>query len=295
LSDVEEVVPLVRPTPHPVMPGASWWRVGALTAVIAWLYFSVLLRLAQQWWHDPNFSHGFLVPLFSLYVVWRNRARIARESPDPTWWGLPIVFLAIFLLLAGTMGSELFLARSSLLILIVGLVVLFRGWRYFRVVLFPWLFLFLMIPIPEIIFNQITFPLQILASKIAAGLLPLAGVPVFREGNIIRLPTMPLEVAEACSGIRSLLSLTTIAIIYGYFQETSNWRRMVLAVASIPIAILANSFRIFGTGLLVQYWSPEVAEGFFHSLSGMFIFLFSLALLVGFHRILCLPDRRVPA
>jgi len=295
LSDVEEVVPLVRPTPHPVMPGASWWRVGALTAVIAWLYFSVLLRLAQQWWHDPNFSHGFLVPVFSLYVVWRNRARIARESPDPTWWGLPIVFLAIFLLLAGTMGSELFLARSSLLILIVGLIVLFRGWRYFRLVLFPWLFLFLMIPIPEIIFNQITFPLQILASKIAAGLLPLAGVPVFREGNIIRLPTMPLEVAEACSGIRSLLSLTTIAIIYGYFQETSNWRRMVLAVASIPIAILANSFRIFGTGLLVQYWSPEVAEGFFHSLSGMFIFLFSLALLVGFHRILCLPDRRVPA
>ena len=152
-----------------------------------------------------------------------------------------------------------------------------------------------MIPIPEIVFNQITFPLQILASKIAAVLLPLAGVPVFREGNIIRLPTMPLEVAEACSGIRSLLSLTTIAIIYGYFQETSNWRRMVLAVASIPIAILANSFRIFGTGLLVQYWSPEVAEGFFHSLSGMFIFLFSLALLVGFHRILCLPDRRVPA
>jgi len=294
LSDVEEVA-LVRPTPHPAMPGANWWRFATLTAVIAWLYFSVLLRLAQQWWHDPNFSHGFLVPVFSLYVVWRNRARIARESPDPTWWGLPIVFLAIFLLLAGTMGSELFLARSSLLILIVGLVVLFRGWRYFRVVLFPWLFLFLMIPIPEIIFNQITFPLQILASKIAAGLLPLAGVPVFREGNIIRLPTMPLEVAEACSGIRSLLSLTTIAIIYGYFQETSNWRRMVLAVASIPIAILANSFRIFGTGLLVQYWSPEVAEGFFHSLSGMFIFLFSLALLVGFHRILCLPDRRVPA
>jgi len=295
LSDVEEVVPLVRPTPHPVMPGASWWRVGALTAVIAWLYFSVLLRLAQQWWHDPNFSHGFLVPVFSLYVVWRNRARITRESPDPTWWGLPIVFLAIFLLLAGTMGSELFLARSSLLILIVGLIVLFRGWRYFRLVLFPWLFLFLMIPIPEIIFNQITFPLQILASKIAAGLLPLAGVPVFREGNIIRLPTMPLEVAEACSGIRSLLSLTTIAVIYGYFQESSNWRCVVLAVASIPIAILANSFRIFGTGLLVQYWSPEVAEGFFHSLSGMFIFLFSLVLLVACHRMLCFPDRRVPA
>ena len=235
------------------------------------------------------------MPVFSLFVLWRKRSQLLKLCPNASWWGLPILLIALLCLVAGVLGSELFLARVSLLLLIGGLTVFFCGWRHFKAVLFPWLFLFLMIPIPEIVFNQITFPLQLLASKIAAVLLPFAGVPVFREGNIIRLPTMPLEVAEACSGIRSLLSLTTIAIIYGYFQDTSNWRRLVLTIASIPIAILANSFRIFGTGLLVQYWSPDVAEGFFHSLSGMFIFLFSLALLIACHRILCLRDRRATA
>jgi exosortase len=279
--------------PAPEIRSALWWQLAVLAILIGALYFSILLRLAAQWWQDPNFSHGFLVPLFSLFVLWKERSRLVRECPHPSWWGLPILLFAILVLLAGVLGSELFLARSSLLVLIAGLVVFFLGWRYFRLVLFPWVFLFLMIPIPAIVFNQITFPLQILASKIAAWLLPLAGVPVLREGNIIHLPTMPLEVAEACSGIRSLLSLTTLAIIYGYVRETGTLKRVVLTVASVPIAILANSFRIFGTGVLVQYWSAEIAEGFFHSLSGMFIFLFSLALLVGFHHTLRVFDRKV--
>jgi exosortase len=156
----------------------------------------------------------------------------------------------------------------------------------FSGVVFPWAFLILMIPIPAIIFNQITFPLQILASKVAAVLLPLAGVPVLREGNIINLPAMPLAVAEACSGIRSLMSLITLAIIYGYLMETRIWVRIVLALASIPIAVAANSFRIVGTGLVVQYWDPERAEGFFHVFSGWLIFLLSLLLLIGLHQLL---------
>jgi exosortase len=293
LTRVVQVAPIARQLPAPVMRRGLWWQLAVLAILIGGLYFSILLRLAAQWWHDPNFSHGFLVPLFSLFVLWKERSRLVRECPSPSWWGLPILLFAILVLLAGVLGSELFLARTSLLLLIAGLIVFFLGWRYFQLVLFPWVFLFLMIPIPAIVFNQITFPLQILASKIAAWLLPLAGVPVFREGNIIHLPTMPLEVAEACSGIRSLLSLTTLAIIYGYVRETGTLRRVVLTVASVPIAILANSFRIFGTGVLVQYWSADKAEGFFHSLSGMFIFLFSLALLVGFHHTLRLFDRQV--
>ncbi len=175
-----------------------------------------------------------------------------------------IVVFALAVLLAGVLGAELFLSRISLLLLIAGLVVFFRGWHSFRPFFFPWAFLFLMIPIPEIVFGQITFPLQILASKVAALLLPLLGVPVLREGNIINLPAMPLEVVEACSGIRSLLSLVTLAIIYGYLVETRTWARVTLALASIPIAVAANSLRIVGTGLLVQYWDPDKAEGFFH-------------------------------
>lgn len=254
--------------------------------LVGWLYFSILLRLVAQWWHDPNFSHGFLVPLFSLFVLWQNRSRLERLPPRPSWWGVLLVVLALCMLVIGVLGAELFLSRASLLLLIAGLVVYFQGWPCFRAALFPWAFLFLMIPIPAILFNEITFPLQILASKVAAGLLPPLGVPVLREGNIITLPAMALEVAEACSGIRSLLSLATLAIIYGYLLESRNWIRVLLAVSALPIAVAANSLRIVGTGLLVQYWDPERAQGFFHLFSGWIIFVVSLAMLFLLHQLL---------
>jgi len=152
-----------------------------------------------------------------------------------------------------------------------------------------------MVPIPNLIFNQITFPLQLLASKVASVLLPLARVPVLREGNVINLPAMPLEVAEACSGIRSLMSLATLSIIYGALMEQRKVIRVVLALASIPIAVAANSLRIVGTGLLVQYWDPEKAEGFFHAFSGWLIFVVSLLMLFLLHRILIRFTGKGPA
>ena len=199
-----------------------------------------------------------------------------------------ITALGLLVLVVGVLGAELFLSRFSLLVVIAGLVIFFRGWEFFRAILFPWALLLLMIPIPAIIFNQITFPLQILASKAAAFALPLAGVPVLREGNVINLPAMPLEVAQACSGIRSLLSLGTLAIIYGYLMESRNSVRTLLALASIPIAVVANSLRIIGTGLLVQYWDPDKAEGFFHAFSGWLIFVVSLGMLFLLHHLLLL-------
>jgi exosortase len=266
--------------------GDGWWRGAVLVLLTGWLYFHVILHLASQWWKDPNFSHGFFVPLFSLFLIWQDRERLSRMRAVPSFWGLPILVLAVAVLLLGVSGAELFLSRFSLLLVIAGLVIFFQGWDFFRAVLFPWAFLLLMIPLPAIIFNQITFPLQLLASKVAAAVLPLAGVPVLREGNIINLPAMPLEVAEACSGIRSLLSLATLAIIYGYLMEKRVWVRVVLALASIPIAVAANSFRIVGTGLLVQYWDPDKAQGFFHEFSGWLVFVVSLLMLYLVHKIL---------
>ena len=262
------------------------WQAALLVVLIGWLYSSILYHLIGQWWRDPNFSHGVFVPLFSSFVLWRDRSRLASLSVAPSAWGLPILVGALFVLTVGVMGAELFLSRVSLLLLIAGLVIFFLGWNYFRAVKFPWAFLVLMIPIPAIIFNQITFPLQLLASKVAALVLPLLGVPLLREGNVINLPAMALEVAEACSGIRSLLSLTTLAIIYGYLAEPRNSIRVWLALASLPIAVAANSFRIVGTGLLVQYWDPEKAEGFFHLFSGWLIFVISLLMLFLFHRVI---------
>jgi exosortase len=254
--------------------------------VLAWLYAPVLSHLVGQWVHDPNYSHGFFVPAFSLFVIWNERDRLRKLPFEPSWSGLLVLALGLVVLAAGILGAELFFSRVSLLLSIAGLLVLTCGWNYFRAVFFPWLFLLFMIPIPTIVFNEITFPLQLLASRAAAYALPLLGVPVLREGNIIQLPAMALEVAEACSGIRSLMSLATLAIIYGYLMEPRTALRVILALASVPIAVLANSLRIVGTGLLVQYWDPDKAQGFFHAFSGWLIFVVSLILLFLLHRAL---------
>jgi exosortase len=272
--------------PQPALSHDWRWQRLLLLGLVGCLYGAILFHLARQWSNDANFSHGFFVPIFSLFVLWQDRARLARQPDKPSNWGLLIILAALSVLVLGVLGAELFLSRISLLLLLAGLVIFLRGWPMFRAVLFPWAFLILMIPVPAIIFGEITFPLQILASKVAAMLLPLLGVPVLREGNVIHLPAMSLEVAEACSGIRSLISLTTLAIIYGYLVETRTWVRVALALASIPIAVAANSLRIVGTGLLVQYWDPEKAEGFFHTFSGWLIFVVSLAMLFLLHRLL---------
>jgi exosortase len=267
------------------------WQTAILLALAGWLYAPILLRLVQQWWSDPNFSHGFFVPAFAGFVVWQDRSQLASIRPTPSSWGLVVILLSLCTLILGVFGAELFLSRASVLMLAAGMVLFFLGWEFLRALLFPLLFLVLMVPIPAIVFSQITFPLQILASKLSATVLPFFGVPVFREGNVINLPAMPLEVAEACSGIRSLLSLTTLAIMYGYLLEKRVAIRVVLALASVPIAVAANGLRIVGTGLLVQYWDPEKAEGFFHAFSGWLIFVVSLLMLFALHRALNLFRR----
>ena len=265
----------------------SWpplWQIIALGGLLLWLYLPTLKHLVGQWWHDPNFSHGFFVPLFAAYVIWQERTRLARVRFQPSWFGALLLGFGLCVLILGQMGAEIFLSRVSLLIVLAGLVVLFLGWSFFRAVLFPWAFLLLMIPIPAIVFNQITFPLQLLASKVASTMLPWFGVPVLREGNVIILPAMSLEVADACSGIRSLMSLATISVIYGYLMERKTAVRVLLALASLPIAVAANSLRVVGTGLLVQYWDPDKAQGFFHEFQGWLMFVASLLMLYLLHR-----------
>lgn len=263
------------------LPSALVWQVGIIGAIILWLYGSILVHLCLQWWNDPNFSHGFFVPLFSVFILWRKRAHLARIPLRPSWLGFPVLTAGLCALIVGQLGAELFLSRFSLLIVLAGVSLLLFGWNLFKAVLFPWAVLVLMIPLPVIVFNQITFPLQLLASRVASSVLPFLGVPVFREGNVINLPLLTLEVAEACSGIRSLISLITLAVIYGYLTEKRPWMRTLLVIASVPIAILANSLRIIGTGLLVQYWDPDKAQGYFHASWGWIIFGISLLMLYG--------------
>lgn len=269
------------------------WGSVVLGALIAAIYYRVLGKLVTDWWEIPDFSHGFLVPIFAFYMVWMKKKSLQETKIVPSWNGVFVVALGLVVLVLGVYGAELFLSRVSLVILLSGLVLCFGGWQLLTELRFVLLVLLLAIPIPSIIFNEITLPLQILASKSASNLLPLFGVPVLREGNVIELPAMKLEVAEACSGIRSLMSLFTLAVFYGYFLEKSLLRRAILAVASIPIAIAANAVRILGTGLCVQYWDPDKALGFFHEFSGWVMFLVSLGCLFIVHRAMNLfPVRR---
>jgi exosortase len=282
LLQVEQ--PVARPKLAAEPAWLPVWQIALLVALLFWLYLPTLTHLVGQWWNDPNFSHGFFVPLFAGFVIWQERSKLAAVKPHPSWSGLFVLSLGLCVLVLGQMGAELFLSRFSLLIVLAGLIVLFLGWSFFRAVFFPWAFLVLMIPIPAIVFNQITFPLQLLASKVASTTLPWLGVPVLREGNVIILPAMALEVADACSGIRSLMSLATLAVIYGYLMESKTWLRVVLALASLPIAVAANSLRVVGTGLLVQYWDPDKAQGFFHEFQGWLMFVASLIMLYLLHK-----------
>jgi exosortase len=188
-------------------------------------------------------------------------------------------------LLLGVLGAENFLSRISLLTLAAGLLIQFRGWAFFRQVLLPWAVLFLMIPLPSIILNEISMPLQLLASRLGSSLIALVGVPVVREGNVIQLPSLTLDVAEACSGLRSLVTLVTIGVIYGYVYEPRAVQRLFLILSAFPIAIAANAFRIMIAGLLGEFWNPDKVEGFLHTFSGVVVFALSLALLMLLHSV----------
>lgn len=267
----------------------GWMTIGAL---VVGVYWHVLSKLINAWLEIPDYSHGLLIPIFAAYLIWAKRERLQKAIIKPTWIGIAVVVLALVLLLLGEVGAELFLSRVSLIVLFAGLILTFAGKQVLRELRFVLLVLLLAVPIPAIVFNQIALPLESLASKLASVLLHTMGVPALRLGNLIVLPDMRLEVAEACSGIRSLVSLFTLAIFYGYFFEKTLARRCVLALVSIPIAIAANAIRIFGTGMCVQYWDADKALGFFHQFSGLVMFLVSVGCLSVFHYfMLLIPSR----
>ena len=261
------------------------------------LYRDVLVKLGRDWTNDDNYSHGWLIVPIALYFVYERWGRLTAAPYKPSLLGLGVVILSVITLAAGELGAELFLTRISILGVIGGSILFVLGWAHLRILFLPVAFLLLMIPIPAIIFNQIAFPLQLLASRFGETTLAALQIPVLREGNVITLANTQLEVAEACSGIRSLISLLTLGIVYGYFMHPSAWVRTALALATIPVAIVANGFRVAGTGIAAHYYGPEAAEGFFHTFSGWLVFLAAFAMLFVMHRVIAWwapPPPRTP-
>jgi exosortase len=256
-------------------------RWPALLVVLAgaWLYSDVIAGLVNDWAHDDNYSHGFLIVPIAGYFVWERREQLRRAASRPTVAGFVVLIGGLAMLVAGILGAEFFLSRLSILAVTAGIVLCLGGWAWLQILAFPVLFLLLMIPIPAIVFNQIAFPLQLFASRFGTAVMQACGVPVLREGNVIVLANATLEVAEACSGIRSLVSLLTLGIVYGYFADSRAWVRFVIAASTVPIAIVANGLRVAGTGVLSHYYGAEAALGFFHTFSGWLVFVAAFAFL----------------
>ncbi len=250
----------------------------ALAAVLLLSYFPVLRELVRDWARDPNYSHGFLIPLISGFLIWRRRHELKRERAAPAWFGFAGLLLALAVFVLGSAGAEVFTQRLSLLLTLAALVLFLYGWNRLRMLGFPLALLLLAIPLPYVIYYGLTAPLQAIAARCAIWGLQIAGVPALAEGNVIHLPQTSLAVAEACSGIRSLYAFLALGALVAYFTPVPIWGRLAIFLVTIPLSVAGNAVRVWATGLGAYLIGPEVTDGTPHELFGIFVFAVSLGL-----------------
>lgn len=273
-----------------------------VSAGIAFLYFNVFSKLGYDWWNDENYSHGLLVPFVIAYMLYESSDELRSAAGRPALAvGAALIFTALVMLLFGTLGAELFMQRISLVVMLAGVVVYFFGTRILRPLAVPFVLLILSIPIPQILFNKVAFPLQIWASQLAVWAIRTSGIAALRKGNIIEILPMgsvqviALEVVEACSGIRSLMTLMALALILvyftsrrfkhprsllGYIENFDLWRAIALMVLAVPIAVFTNAGRVALTGIFSYYYGKKATESFLHSSAGWIVFLIAFVLLL---------------
>jgi len=259
------------------------WRqaVVILTAVtLAACYAPTLRGMFEQWSNDEDMSHGFLVPIVILWVVWRERQRWRALEAEPNWWGFALLAAAAGMQFASVIGVGLFAGSVAFLVSVAGAVLCLGGVAWLRALAFPLALGVFMLPKLAVVYNQATLPLQLLASRIAAGILTAAGIGVIREGNILDVGGHRIAVVEACDGIRYLLSLGFMAVVFAYLSDSKPWMRWALLAAAVPIAILANAVRVAAAG-----WLPPLEAGVPHAVCGCLIFVLCLAALMLLRRL----------
>ncbi len=253
--------------------------------LIAALFADVIRTMVREWMDDESMGHGFFVPFVSLYIIWQLRDKLMAVPLRPHWSGVLLITWGFCQLMLGFLGAEFFVMRTALLVTILGVVVAVCGWPMVKAMSFPLFLLLFMIRIPQLIYGQVTFPLQLFASQVAEYTLGAVGIAVLREGNILELPSQRLSVVEACSGIRSLLSLSFLSLVYGYFFDERPWMKWALLVATVPIAIIANAARVSLTGILSEF-NKELATGVYHTFEGWVVFMVALVALLAAHQVL---------
>lgn len=256
------------------------YQICLTTTLILTVYAQVLPSMVAQWYADPNYSHGFLVPLIAAYFVFEKRHLLSPTESTPWTPGFAVVTLGLVQLIGGRLAGELFTQRSSLVIVLCGAVLYFFGIQLFREIKGPLLYLLFMVPLPYIVYDSIAFPLKMLVTRISVFTLKSGGIAVQQEGNILMFPNLNLEVADACSGIRSLMTLTALAVAYVFIIKTTSFRRVIIVLCTIPVAIVTNVVRVTVTGFLSERYGSAAAEGFFHEFAGIVVFVLGLVLIV---------------
>ena len=250
------------------------------TVLLGYLYADSLVFLFNHWIGSEDYSHGMFVPLISLFLIWQARHRIAAAGIKNSWWGLAVISAGLFLYWIGEFATLYVLQHISLWMVIVGLVIALIGVCGAKAIAFPLSYLLTSIPLPVFFYAGLSSQLQLWSSALGVGCLQLVGVTAFRDGNVIDLGPVQLQVVEACSGIRYLLPLTSLALLCAYLFKDRMWKRVVIVLSSIPISILVNGFRIGMIGVLIEWYGQGAGEGFFHLFEGWVLFMASLGLLI---------------
>jgi exosortase len=236
------------------------------------LYHKTFMGMGRIWYNDSNYSHGFLIPVIAGYFLWERKDRLSQIEYKPSNYGIILLGLGLFAYLFGVIGGANTIMRLSFFFVIVGLVIFLFGIALFRIVSFPFLYLLFMVPLPAYLYDSIAFPLKTFISIISVACMHWLYIPAYLEGNIIHLPNITMEVADACSGIRSLYSILALSIAYAEVLKMKMSKRVVLVVSIIPVAILCNAFRVVGTGILVKYYNGAAVEGIMHEFAGIGVF-----------------------
>ena len=245
------------------------------------LYSTVIMEMIEDWDTNPNFSHGYFIPFISAAMIYSRRAQIRNIPIAPSSWGVALLVMGLLQYFIAFVGSEYFLQRSSMSVVLLGLALFVGGKSMSKKLLYPICYLLLMIPIPAVIWSAVAFPMQLVASALSENMVQLLGVPIFREGNILHLSETTLEVVDACSGLRSLTTMIALSLALIYFSGLTLVRRGVVFLAAFPIAIFINIFRLTVTALMASKYGEEVAQGFLHDFSGWLTFVLGLIILWG--------------
>ncbi len=274
---------------------SDYVQLALLLILFGVIYYHTVVNMVGVWSDDPNFSHGFLIPLITCFMIWQKRESLPYDAVKPCNMGLAVILLGMAMHVVGNIGAELFTMRVSIVVTIMGTALFFLGFKFTKEIAVAILYLLIMVPIPAILWNKLAFPLQGFAATLTADVVRLMGIPILREGNVLHLANTSLEVVDACSGIRSLTSLLALSGAFAYISEMTNFSKWILFLTAIPIAVFVNIVRLTSTAVMARYIGPEAAQGFLHEMSGIIVFVAAFVLIYVFFMLLSKFEKKIGA